>query len=166
MGRWAAEVVRLAADADVGAVNAGGLRADLAAGPVTRGDLYQVFPFSNEVVSVEISGSELLGLGLQMASQQMQGRAPLQLSGVEVQWRTRMDAPEVVSVTVGGDPLVLDRMYVLATSSFLADQLTRRFSLSERPITHHEQMILDAAAEALTEGLLAPPSGATAVEVY
>ena len=37
----------------------GGLRADLPAGPLTRGSLYDAFPFDNRVVSLALTGAEL-----------------------------------------------------------------------------------------------------------
>ena len=44
---------------DVGFYNAAGVRAPLTAGPVTYGQLYQVLPFENTVVSVDLTGDQL-----------------------------------------------------------------------------------------------------------
>ncbi|MDH5491072.1 MAG: bifunctional metallophosphatase/5'-nucleotidase, partial [Myxococcales bacterium] len=40
-------------------LNAGGVRADLPAGPLRYGDLYRAFPFDNRVAEVHLSGAEL-----------------------------------------------------------------------------------------------------------
>ncbi|MGH9386765.1 MAG: bifunctional metallophosphatase/5'-nucleotidase [Vicinamibacterales bacterium] len=45
--------------ADVAIYNTGGLRADLPAGPLTYGRLYEVFPFDNRVARLTVSGDEL-----------------------------------------------------------------------------------------------------------
>jgi 5'-nucleotidase len=44
---------------DVAFYNAAGVRAPLKAGPITYGQLYQVLPFGNTIVSVDLSGEQL-----------------------------------------------------------------------------------------------------------
>lgn len=44
---------------DVAIYNTGGLRADIPAGPLTYGRLYEVFPFDNRVARLTMSGDEL-----------------------------------------------------------------------------------------------------------
>ena len=47
-------------DADISIHNtSGGIRADLQAGPLTYGDIYQISPFDNQVVILEMSGADL-----------------------------------------------------------------------------------------------------------
>ena len=47
-------------DADISIHNtSGGIRADLQAGPVTFGDVYQISPFDNQVVILDVSGADL-----------------------------------------------------------------------------------------------------------
>ncbi len=45
--------------ADVAIYNGGGLRADIPAGPLTYGRLYEVFPFDNRVARLTVTGDEL-----------------------------------------------------------------------------------------------------------
>jgi 5'-nucleotidase len=45
--------------ADVAIYNGGGLRADIPAGPLTYGRLYEVFPFDNRVARLAVTGDEL-----------------------------------------------------------------------------------------------------------
>ena len=40
-------------------MNNGGIRADLAAGPLTYGQLFTVMPFQNQMVSVTVTGAQL-----------------------------------------------------------------------------------------------------------
>lgn len=47
--------------------NMGGIRTDLAVGPVTRGDLIDVAPFDNKIVFLTLTGSDLLELFRQIA---------------------------------------------------------------------------------------------------
>jgi 5'-nucleotidase len=84
LGNAVAEALRTAVPgADVAAINnAGRLRADLSAGPVTFGQLYAVFPFDNRLVRVSTTGAEL---SRWLANEMRQGRlSAVGISGVEV----------------------------------------------------------------------------------
>ena len=61
LGNLFADAVRERTGADVGINNnvRGGLRADLPAGPLTLGRLYDVFPFDNRLLTVSLTGTEL-----------------------------------------------------------------------------------------------------------
>ena len=47
---------------DVSVINTGGVRAEIDSGDVTRGEVYEVFPFNNSVVLVNISGALIKSL--------------------------------------------------------------------------------------------------------
>lgn len=58
-----AEVMRKAADADVGIHNSGGTRDSLIQGQaITVATTYKIFPFDNQIISVYIKGSEVISL--------------------------------------------------------------------------------------------------------
>ena len=65
-GNWVASIFARAVDADVGFMNAGGLRIDLDIEPgenkrtITLGDLYKMFPSENSVCCYELTWEELL----------------------------------------------------------------------------------------------------------
>jgi 5'-nucleotidase len=62
LGNLVADAERAAAHADFAFMNPGGLRADIAAGPITYGTLYSVQPFGNTVMRVTMTGSQILRL--------------------------------------------------------------------------------------------------------
>jgi 5'-nucleotidase len=62
LGDWVADAMRTAAGTDFAFQNPGGLRADLDAGEVTMGDVYEVMPFDNQVATVTLTGSQVLDL--------------------------------------------------------------------------------------------------------
>ncbi len=165
MGRLAAEIVRQGAGADVGIYNAGGLRADLLAGPVTLGDLYQVFPFSNEVVSFEVTGAVLVTMLVRTAGRQLTDWSVPQWSGVEASWRVRLGAPELISAAVGGAPLELDRTYTVATNSFVAEHWQGNLGRDPGTITGHAQTVLEAAAQLAAAGPLQAPQTPTLLQI-
>ena len=59
LGRLIADAQRNIAKSDVALVNNGGIRADVAAGLATYGDLYRVEPFQNRLIRLAVSGKVL-----------------------------------------------------------------------------------------------------------
>ena len=101
---------------DVGFYNAAGVRAPLIAGPVSYGQLYQVLPFENTVVSVDLTGDQLREV-LEDAS----GRAGrLQIGGGSWVYRFLNDSGKrVLEATIAGQPLDPRRIYHVATIDYL-----------------------------------------------
>src|SRR2546428_13615470 len=93
-----------------------GVRAPLPAGEISSGKLYQVLPFTNTIVSVDLSGAVLREV-LEAASGSA-GR--LHIGGGA--WAYHFSNPagqRVLSATVGGQPLDTARVYHLATIDYL-----------------------------------------------
>ena len=67
LGDFCADAYRVLAEADIALVNGGGIRADLAAGEITYGDLIAVHPYGNTLCVAEATGQEILD-ALEMAS--------------------------------------------------------------------------------------------------
>ena len=94
----------------MGVLNFGGIKADIPQGDVTLDDMQSIFPFKNHVVYLEIKGSEVRKLLEDMAA----GRFQV-LGGVKVVAENR----QLVSAEVGGAPIEDDKVYGVATISFL-----------------------------------------------
>ena len=62
LGNLCSDALRVMTGADVSFVNGGGLRAPIEAGEVTFNDIFSVFPYNNQVVTVEITGQMLLDM--------------------------------------------------------------------------------------------------------
>lgn len=67
LGDFCADAYRTMAGADIAFVNGGGIRADIAAGDITYGDLIAVHPYGNTLCVAEVTGQEILD-ALEMAS--------------------------------------------------------------------------------------------------
>jgi 5'-nucleotidase len=151
--------------ADVAAINsaARGLRADLAAGPLTVGRLYEVFPFDNRVARITLSGAELARW---VAGEMRQGRrGSLGISGVEVRasclaggvhvdlFRGTVrihDDDRLLAVTIGGPTLSgnLASADPVAGAGPIDDAPVAREVFEDwfRRLGHDAQRELDAAA--------------------
>src|SRR5206468_95444 len=101
---------------DVAFYNAAGVRAPLKAGPVTYGQLYQVLPFENTIVNVDLTGAQL-----KEVFEDASGRAGrLQIGGGKWVYHFLNNPSErVLEATIGGAPLDLARLYHVATIDYL-----------------------------------------------
>lgn len=158
LGRWSADVVRRSADAQVGIYNGGGIRADLPAGRLTLGHLYEVFPFNNEVVVFELQGHELVGLLLDNVRQRLRGWTPrLVFSGVEWTWAMRMDVPELADVKVLGEPLDPQGTYRVATNSYVAEQWEKHLGFEPVGLHGVGRTVREAAEAVVRAGPVIAP---------
>lgn len=121
LGNVVADAQRWAAGTDFAVTNVGGIRADLAAGEITWGELFTIQPFGNSLVRIELTGAQLLEL------LEQQWRDPdvvrmLQISGFSYSWSAaRPLGTKVLEVAVNGKPLDKQRVYTLVMNSFMAD---------------------------------------------
>lgn len=108
--------------ADLGVMNAGGVREDLASGEVTFAEAFAVQPFGNSLGVVEITGEKLK----EALEQQWQpgGKRPMLSLGLSknVQYAYNPDAEQgkrITYVSINGEPLDPTKTYRVAGSSFL-----------------------------------------------
>jgi 2',3'-cyclic-nucleotide 2'-phosphodiesterase (5'-nucleotidase family) len=95
----------------------GGLRADLPAGPLTYGSVFEVFPFDNKLVPLRLTGAELRRV---IRAQIDRGARPLGLSGARVE--ARCEGPSLVLTLLrpNGSAIRDDDPLVVVTTDFLA----------------------------------------------
>jgi 2',3'-cyclic-nucleotide 2'-phosphodiesterase (5'-nucleotidase family) len=119
LGNLIADAYRAAAHTDVAIVNNGGIRADLPAGKVTWGELFEVVPFQNFVVRLTVTGA-VLRAALEHAVGTAEARA--HVSGLHVRVAPANPAGQrVVAVTLAdGRPLLDTATYTLAVPDFIA----------------------------------------------
>lgn len=135
-------------DAHVSLTNGGGLRADLPAGELEYGQLYEAIPFDNRFAIVELTGAHLRAL---VTTNLTRGGAILSWGNLAAKARCKGDRLEV-QITVGGKPLSDRASYKVATSDFLAsggDGLIGRLKLPEGSVKLTDVIIRDAMAEVL-----------------
>jgi 5'-nucleotidase len=149
LGHVVADAGRLAADADFGLHNPGGLRTSLPAGEVSYDNVYRVLPFGNTLVRLTLTGRQL--------------REVVEQAGVRFYYsnlRIEQDpsAPRgrrVVSMTFAdGSPVDEDRAYTLATIDFLADGGDGMTTLASLP----REVVGVSSLDAVVEHLRSLPS--------
>ncbi|MCI2049636.1 MAG: bifunctional metallophosphatase/5'-nucleotidase [Lachnospiraceae bacterium] len=60
LGDFCADASRIVGNADIGLINGGGIRSDIAAGQVTFEDLLNLYPYTNTAVVAEATGQQIL----------------------------------------------------------------------------------------------------------
>lgn len=114
-----ADSMRMETGAEIGLQNSGGIQNNIVAGKFTVGDLFDVLPFDNQVIVMELKGSDLQELFTQSASLR---RGILQVSGAKYAFSNRTnDNYELKEVLVGDEPIIATKTYSVTTNSFLGD---------------------------------------------
>lgn len=96
----------------VAVVNTKGLRAPLPQGVVTVGNIYEIMPFENSMVAVQLTGLQMQELFNHMVSEGGDG-----LSGASF----IMSPPHAKEVLVGKEKLNDEQLYWVFTSDYIAD---------------------------------------------
>jgi 2',3'-cyclic-nucleotide 2'-phosphodiesterase (5'-nucleotidase family) len=138
-----ADALREAAGADVGLINVTGVRASLPIGPITWGDVYEVLPFGNQVVRMDVTGA-VLRQALEHALSA--GDTRVAVSGIAVQVsRSAPSGQRIVSLVLADGRAVRDdATYTLGTFDFLAKGGSGFSMLRDRPFRNTGVDELDA----------------------
>ena len=136
LGDLCADAYRDQSGAEIAFVNGGGIRVSIAAGDITLNDILKVHPFGNAMCVVEATGQEILD-ALEWASRNVPGENGgfLQVSGLTYEIHTYIESSctsddkggftgvtgeyRVKNVKVGGEDLVLDKTYTLASHNYM-----------------------------------------------
>ena len=95
---------------DVGICNFGGIRSDMPQGDIILEDILSMFPFKNSLVYLELEGRQLRDIFEKMAAGKFEA-----IGGVKILAENKT----LASVMIGGEPLQDDKVYGVATISFL-----------------------------------------------
>jgi 5'-nucleotidase len=104
-------------EADLAITNGGSLRADLPAGPLRYGDLFEAMPFDNRFAMVRLRGKTLRKL---FTSNLQNDSGILSVAGLQVQARCKGAALEVTMKSAKGKTIGDKDLLMLATSDFIA----------------------------------------------
>lgn len=96
----------------MGVVNFGGIRVDMPKGDIILDDMLSMFPFKNQLIYVEHTGKQIRTILENMAADRFEV-----LGGV----RVVADQGRIVTAEIAGEPIDDDKVYGVATISFLLD---------------------------------------------
>ncbi|MGW1739861.1 bifunctional metallophosphatase/5'-nucleotidase [Nocardia sp. NPDC001965] len=110
------------ARAEAAFMNPGGVRADIDPGPITYGAIYEAQPFGNQVVTLTLTGRQILDVLEQQWDNQSKP-AVLSVAGITYTYDDSAGPGNKVvvgSVRIGGQPLNEVAVYRVSTNNFLA----------------------------------------------
>jgi 2',3'-cyclic-nucleotide 2'-phosphodiesterase (5'-nucleotidase family) len=102
--------------------NGGGIRSSINAGDITVGEVLEVLPFGNTLVTLNLTGEEIL-YALEHSVSNIEGKAGqfLQVSGMMFHFDpTKPTGERIKDVKIQGNSLDPDKMYRVAVNAFLA----------------------------------------------
>ncbi|UYO61734.1 bifunctional metallophosphatase/5'-nucleotidase [Acetobacterium wieringae] len=136
LGRALSDSYRFVTGAEIAVENAGGIRAQIPAGEINKGQVIDVLPFGNYLVTKQVTGADIkkmletsieLGVKNQNAKDKNDNSWPgnsgsyLQWSGITAAYDlTKPAGQRVYSAKVGGVDLDPNRTYTLACNNYLA----------------------------------------------
>ncbi len=116
LGVAVAETMRKIVGTEIAVTNGGGIRRSLEQGDVTIGDMYEILPFDNTIVTLDVKGSDLYGIiehGINT-----EGFAWGQYAGIKV-WYNPEDG-KVSSIRLNdGTKIDMDKYYSVAINDFM-----------------------------------------------
>lgn len=137
LGNVATDAYLKTTGADVALENAGGIRASVAAGTITYGDIINISPYGNYIVTKELTGKQLLGIletSLEIQQQNIVANESgdwdawpdnngsyLQLGGMTVTYNPKQPkGSRVLSVKIGTLDLDEQKTYTVAVNNYIA----------------------------------------------
>lgn len=158
-----ADAVRAAGGTEIGFVNGGGIRTNIAAGSITKNDVMSVFPFNNMLCTAELTGQQILDM-LEMGAShypQMSGgfihpsgftytinsSIPSSVVTDAKGMFVSVNGPYRVSdVMVGGKPLDLNRTYTVTSLNYYLKSAGDGMSMLPKGKILRDEFIPDADA--------------------
>lgn len=124
--------------AEIAITNGGGIRASIDVGEITKGEVVTVLPFGNYIVTKKLTGAQLKA-GIENgvnAYPQVKGAFP-HISGMTFSIDPNREAGKRVhSMKINGQPMDMNKEYLVATNDFMAAGGDEYTSFKESPITN------------------------------
>ena len=118
VGNLVCDMMRETTGADIALLNSRSIRTDIPGGNITLEQVYALLPFDNVVVTMDLTGRQLMEIVEHSATQPY---SRLQVSGIRITHDLSNTGGRVVKdVLVGIRPLDLNKTYRIATNDFLA----------------------------------------------
>ena len=174
LGYWVSDVMRQAAQNVVGSpvrfaiTNAGGLRSNLRPGQLKVADIFEMMPFENELVVVELTGAEVI----QVVKESIVRRGGEPCSGVKAVVEGTPEAATFTITWADGSPIDPEATVKVATSDYLygGGDSVPTLKKGRKPFTTGltlRQILLDECTRLAKEkkDLLAPAPGRYSIPV-
>lgn len=113
---WKTELL----EPDFAIQNGGGIRTDLPEGPIAKKLIYEILPFDNSVVIVDMTGAEVQEM-FDFFPTIPRGKGGFPQVSKGVKFTVDFTSGESRDISINGEPIDPNRTYKVATNSFMAD---------------------------------------------
>ncbi|WP_316571467.1 5'-nucleotidase C-terminal domain-containing protein [Neobacillus sp. YIM B06451] len=139
LGNLIADGMNAATGSDFAMMNGGGIRANLNAGEITWEELYNIQPFGNTLVTVEVEGSEMD----EIVNAQISSYGPdASIGGFLYKWDSATG--KVTEITLSdGTPIDQNATYTLTVNNYMYDHYSDKYKLrayGENPVQGPEDL--------------------------
>ena len=149
LGNLVTDAMLYETGAEIAITNGGGIRATIDIGEITKGEIINVLPFGNFIVTKYLTGTQIKAVlehGVSVYPALNGGFT--QVAGISYIFdETKPAGERVASITINGKALEMDKKYLVATNDFLAEGGDGFTSFAEA-LTENEFRALDEALAA------------------
>jgi len=134
LGNWVTDVMRWKTGAQIALQNSGGIRAEIAKGPITRADVFDVSPFNNALVLFKLTGQQLKDI---LELDVKRGEDRFQVSGFKYKYYPKGARPpgeRVDYIEINGEVLVNEgkvlhpkKVYTAVSNNYLVGQAEDKY---------------------------------------
>jgi 5'-nucleotidase / UDP-sugar diphosphatase len=141
IGNFIADAQREAVHADVSFMNSSGIRKDLAAGPITKKDIFEILPFRNLLTTFPVTGQQIRS----MVEFIIKERGGVQTSGIQCEWQKKGNGEiEFQKFLVNGKPLDESKTYTGVASDYMMGESEKYFGINTLTLTVLDQTVFSA----------------------
>lgn len=126
LGNLLADAMKWSVNSDFALMNGGGVRDNINAGPITWGELFNVQPFGNTVVRVDVTGAEFEEILNAMISPQYGPDSFI--GGAFYTWDAATSKVKQITLP-NGQPIDKNATYSLAVNNYMYEQTTAKYKL-------------------------------------
>lgn len=157
LGRWSSEVMKEKTGVQVAIQNGGGLRRTLEKGVITMGDMYEIMPFDNQLVTMELKGSDLKKAIDHGIYNPEVGNG--QFAGLIVEFdKNKEFENRITKISLeDGTPIDMDAYYTVVTNDFLLTGGDKYDFSNARNVVDTFIPIRDVLVEAIKEDKVIVP---------
>lgn len=154
-GQWTADALRKSFKTDVAFLNAGSIRKDMLKGDLTVGDIWEINPFGNNIMTFSVKGSsirKMIANNVRMASkdEELSAYDMIIFSGMIVRVNpdkiTDQNDDFILSIEINGKNLEPEKVYSVVTNSYTASQAKKYFGDFGEEIKATDTNVIDRDA--------------------
>lgn len=154
-GQWNVDALRTMFKTDISFLNAGSIRKDMLKGNITVGDIWEINPFGNYIMTFNVKGSTLKkmmanNIRMSAKNEELSSYDMIIQSGMKITVNSSLlsDPSDsfIKSIEVNGKPLDMNKDYSIVTNSYTTEQAKKYFGDFGEEIKATDTNVIDRDA--------------------